>query len=100
MKRRRRRSESAWRAALSRFAQSEVPAAEFCKRERICPSSFYRWRSMLGTSVSESVQGNEVAVVAQRPSSFMDLGTLSPTSTRCEVRLELRGGITLSLVRS
>ena len=99
-KERRRLSASAWRATLSRFTQSDVTVGAFCKRERICQSSFYRWRSILGASEAQSTQNNEVAAVAQRPVSFVDLGTLRPMGSRCEVRLDLGGGMTLSLVRS
>jgi hypothetical protein len=45
--RRIRRCEAEWSEILSRFAASDMTVREFCRRERLSPSSFQRWRSRL-----------------------------------------------------
>ena len=96
---RRRLSARAWRAALARFAQSEVTVEAFCERERVCKSSFYRWRSILGSNESEPTPANQAVTSAKRPAAFVDLGALGPAVSRSEVRVDLGGGVTLSVVR-
>ena len=98
-KERRRLGAGAWQAVLARFARGDMTVEEFCDRERICKSSFYRWRSILGSSSAVSAATDLAVPVMKRPPAFVDLGTLSAGGSRCEVRLDLGGGITLSLVR-
>ena len=91
---------SAWRAALARFAHSDMTVGAFCKRERVCLSSFYRWRSILGSNEGEPTAVEHAVAVAQRPAPFVDLGPLGAGGSRLEVRVDLGGGLTLSVVRS
>ena len=100
----RRLGAGAWQAVLARFARGDMTVEEFCDREWICKSSFYRWRSILGSSSAVSAATDLAVPVMKRPPAFVDLGTLSAGTlsaggSRCEVRLDLGGGITLSLVR-
>ena len=47
---RRRDSEekrSFWRMAIQMQRESELPIAEFCRREGLSPASFYSWRRKL-----------------------------------------------------
>ena len=39
-----------WRERLSRFASSNLSAAEFCRRERVSEPSFYQWRKRLAAA--------------------------------------------------
>ena len=91
---------SAWRAALARFAHSDMTVGAFCKRERVCLSSFYRWRSILGSNEGEPTAADRAATVALRPAPFVDVGTLGAGGSRLEVCVDLGGGLTLSVVRS
>ena len=96
---RRRLSASAWRAVLARFGQGDLTVEDFCGREQVCKSSFYRWRSILGSSESEPAPVDQAVRAAKRPSAFVDLGALGAGGSRLEVRVDLGGGLTLSVVR-
>lgn len=102
IKRRRRLSASAWRGLLARFASSGLTVQAFCRREAVSTTSFYRWRSVLEAAPAgeEPVRKVSTAAVASDTPEFVDLGTLRPTrSSRCELRLDLGGGVALHLVR-
>ena len=90
---------NAWRAALGRFTHSDMTVGAFCKRERVCLSSFYRWRSILGSGEGKAEPTEPAMVVASRAPSFVDLGPLGAGGPRLEVRVDLGGGLTLSVVR-
>jgi putative transposase len=90
---RRRLSADAWRAALARFAESGLTVQAFCQREAINITSFYRWRSMLNGAQDAS------SPIAKTTTGFVDLGTLSGSASRLELRLDLGGGVLLHLVR-
>ena len=96
---RRRVSASGWRTILARFSRCDTTVGAFCKRERVCLSSFYRWRSILGLNEGEQAPADHAVTVAKRPVSFVDLGALGPAVSRSEVRVDLGGGVTLSVVR-
>jgi hypothetical protein len=95
-----RRDRSAWREILSRLERSGLSVLEFCRRERLDAWSVYRWRTRLGGG------GQQVQVISapvpEKPSAggFIDLGALGDSGgARCEVRLDLGGGVLLTLVR-
>jgi putative transposase len=99
---RERRSESAWREIVSRQAESGLSVRAFCEREGINVARLYGWRSRL----QQEAQGESQAVRAPRKSrqekptgEFIDLGALSSSRSRFEVRLDLGGGVLLHLVR-
>lgn len=97
LERRRRRGASEWSGLLSRFAASGLSVAAFCEQEGISTASFYRWRGLLGGAIERS----EVVADAPMP-AFVDLGALGsprPAGGRLEIRLDLGGGLVLSLVR-
>lgn len=102
MKRRRLGAE-AWRMLLGRFGASGLTVSAFCAREGVSAASFYRWRSQLGPE-SEVAQRLPSAPVVKRgaaKTAFVDLGALGRSgalSSRFELRLELGGGLVLSLV--
>ncbi len=89
----------AMRTLLACFAQSGLAVAAFCRREGISPSSFYRWRAVLGeTSARGAVRGSP-AVPATSAADFVELGALQSSGLPLELRLELGGGVFLHLVR-
>lgn len=107
---RRRMSERVWREVLARFEESAMTAHEFCRREGLMRSSFYRWRSRLGVGSRPGAAdgvGTGGGVSADLPSpkpAFVDLGSLGRTDAFDEgcplnLRIELGGGISVHLVR-
>lgn len=97
LERRQRRGASEWSEVLSRFAASGLSVAAFCEQEGVSTASFYRWRGLLGGAIER----NSVDAGAPMP-AFVDLGALGspgPAGGRLEIRLDLGGGLVLSLVR-
>ena len=99
---RKRRSESTWREIVERQGQSGLSVKAFCEREGIKVASFYVWRSRL----QQEAQDKEAPTRAPRKArlekptgEFIDLGALSSSRSRFEVRLDLGGGVLLHLVR-
>jgi transposase-like protein len=97
-----RRSVDAWRELVARQAQSGLSVAAFCQRESISPCSLYSWRKRLRPVDGTDVRGATVSVVQEPAPEFIDLGPLGERSesSRCEIRLDLGGGVVLHLVRS
>ena len=105
--RRRRLDAGTWCQVLERFAAAGTTVGEFCARERVSASSFYRWRERLqavGTQVVEP-RLPRVTGVAVSPSAagFIDLGSLPESSCGTggglELRLDLGGGVVLQIIR-
>ena len=99
---RERRSESTWREIVERQGQSGLSVQAFCDREGIRAVSFYGWRSRLRREVQGKGAPQRAARKAQlekAPGEFIDLGALSSSRSRFEVRLDLGGGVLLHLVR-
>lgn len=96
-----RRDGSAWREILSRLERSGLSVLEFCRREGLDAWSVYRWRTRLGVGGGQQVQVIS-GPVPEKPSAggFIDLGALGDSGgSRFEVRLDLGGGVLLTLVR-
>jgi len=94
-----RRSENAWRELVARQAHSGLSVAAFCQREGISPCSLYGWRKRLRSEDGRAVRA--VSVAQEAVPGFIDLGALgSRGGSRCEIRLDLGGGVLLHLVRS
>jgi hypothetical protein len=99
---RRRLNERAWRDLFKRFDGAGLTVEAFCKAEGLSRSSFNRWRSRLPVR-----PGAAAAVGAsdarQSWPSFVDLGLLGAADAAApaglELRLDLGGGLSLSLVR-
>ena len=98
---RERRSESAWREIVSRQAESGLSVQAFCEHEGIKAASLYGWRSRLQQETqSKSPVARAPRKLQEKPAEeFIDLGTLSSSRSRFEVRLDLGGGVLLQLVR-
>jgi len=102
---RRRVDADGWRELLRRFDAAATTVDEFCAREGLSTSSFYRWRERLRRSDTPvavaRARANAIGVPAA--SGFIDLGDLARPSYRTEagllVRLELGGGLVLQITR-
>lgn len=107
-RKRRRLDEASWCAVMQRFAASGSTVGEFCVREGLSDSAFYRWRSRLAAEQTPSVVARSTArsrVTLATPSSsgFIDLGRLAESPCEAgaslELRLDLGGGVVLQIVR-
>jgi len=105
---RRRLDEASWRAVMQRFAVSGSAVGEFCSREGLSDSAFYRWRARLAADQSPSVAAQSIGrspvpLAAPSSSGFIELGDLggSPRAEGIglELRLDLGGGVVLQIVR-
>lgn len=102
---RRRVDADGWRELLRRFDAAATTVDEFCAREGVSSSNFYRWRERLrrgGTPIAASSSGAHGMAVAAPP-GFIELGDLAHPSRRAEagwqVRLEFGGGLVLQITR-
>ena len=99
-KTRRGRDEQTWRDLVERQAQSGLSVKAFCQHEGLKAWSLYRWRSRLrARNERPDTAGRASAPPGSGPGSFIDLGALESDHARCEVRIELGGGIILRVVR-
>ncbi len=94
----RRRSIETWRELVARQASSGLSVQTFCRQQRLNTWTFYGWRSRLRqrTAVPETAAAHGPTEPA---AGFIDLGALSRSSSRCEIRLDLGGGVVLQVVR-
>jgi hypothetical protein len=105
--RRRRLDAGTWREVLDRFAAAGMTVEEFCGRERLSTSSFYRWRERLQSTGTQAVEPRlpRADGVAVPPSAadFIELGSLAGSShsvgSGLELRLDLGGGVVLQVMR-
>jgi len=61
--------------------------------------TFYGWRSRLRRRAAVAEDRVVVREQKREPAGFIDLGALSGGSSRCEIRLDLGGGVVLQVVR-
>lgn len=89
------RSPQQWQALLVRFAGCGMNVTDFCRAEGISKSNFYHWRRVLGDTTPPSLVPTE-----DTEPGFIDLGCLAPSSSgRLDIRLDLGGGMVLTVVR-
>jgi putative transposase len=93
-----RRGAAGWSEVLGRFGKSGLTVRSFCDREGFSPASLYRWRAILSGSL-DLAQPPKSARLANLSTDFVDLGAVSASGSRFEVRLDLGGGVLLHLVR-
>ena len=93
------RDEATWREIFARHAASGLLMSQFCRQEGINPGIFRRWHVKLESSPGSQAKRTEQPRGVKAAQSFVDLGALEAGSSRCEIRLELGGGVVLSLVR-
>jgi putative transposase len=96
----RRRSEADWQELVARQTHSGLSVAAFCQREGISPWSLYDWRKRLRARGDREEPVASVPVPKESAAGFIDLGALGRASSRCEIRLDLGGGVVLHLVRN
>lgn len=90
-----RRGRTGWLKLFSRQISSGLPVREFCQREGINASLFRRWQARLAASRA----GGKVSAAVEATEPFIDLGDLRTGGPRLEVRLDLGGGLVLSIAR-
>jgi hypothetical protein len=100
----RRRSIETWRELVARQASSGLSVQAFCRQRRLNTWTFYGWRSRLRqrTAVPETAAAGAAGAAdgpTEPAAGFIDLGALSRNSSRCEIRLDLGGGVVLQVVR-
>ena len=98
MPRTKRQSAQAWCEVVARFAQSGLTEEEFCEREGIRSKLFHRWRVKRGNAPSR-MKAEQSTRVSSSAAGFVDLSGIKSGGSRLEVRLELRGGVVLSVAR-
>lgn len=92
-----KRSESTWRELFARHAASGVSVLEFCRSVGINAGVFRRWRSALnGAGPDGKLKAHPKA---QRAAPFIDLGAVESSRSGFEVRVDLGGGMSLSIAR-
>ena len=96
----RRRSVETWGELVARQARSGLSVQAFCRQERLNTWTFYGWRSRLR---GRTARAETAAVGGSRETEptagFIDLGALGSSSPRCEIRVDLGGGVVLQVVR-
>jgi transposase-like protein len=90
-----RRGTAGWLKLFSRQVSGGLPVREFCRQEGINASLFRRWQARLAGSGPDGNVTTAVAVAEP----FIDLGDLRTSAQRLEVRLDLGGGLVLSIAR-
>lgn len=92
-----KRSEATWRELFARQDSSGMSVPEFCRAENINPGVFRRWRSILNGGIAGKKAVSQTAPKAVTP--FIDIGAVNAAASRMEVRLELGGGVVLTVAR-
>ena len=93
--------QAQWRERVAGQAQSGQSVAAFCKSEGIPPQTFYAWRARLRKGATA-----KPAQCQRDTAPFIDLGALatpvgeaSGVAASFDLRLDLPGGIVLTIVR-
>ena len=103
-----RRGEQGWRELFERFAGAGLSITQFCQREEVSRHSFERWRARLRGGAGAVPTVNSPTAAPSSLSPFVDLGELakpgpSPlglaAAPALEVRIDLGGGVTLTVTR-
>ncbi len=90
-----RRSAEQWRSLIDDQASSGLSQVAFCKREKIAPSSFAKWKRKLSTP------GSKRQELTPDLTPWIDLGPLGsqPKPSAWDIELDLGGGVCLRLRR-
>ena len=95
-----RRGEATWRELVARQARSGLSVPAFCRQEQLNEKTFYGWRGKLRGRLGASEAAVVCSASAPGPTAgFIDLGTVGSGPPRCEIRLDLGGGVVLQVVR-
>ncbi len=96
----RRRDAESRQALVARRIRSGLSVRDFCRREGLNAWTFYGWRSQLrGRAPVDEEPSTGDAAPGEPASGFIDLGALGGGPSRCEIRLDLGGGLVLQVVR-
>ena len=96
----RRGSVESWRELVARQVRSGLSVQAFCRQERLNAWTFYGWRSRLRERTAAADTAAVGGSAEPEPTAgFIDLGALGSSSSRCEIRLDLGGGVVLQVVR-
>jgi hypothetical protein len=102
------RNESIWRDRFARHAASKQSIEAFCRSESVSSALFYHWRKRLGIKAASPL------LVPPTPfANFIDLGAVKDPAagvrrklindatphSGIELRIELGGGVVLTIVR-
>ena len=85
-----------WRERLADQARSGLGVVAFCEKEGIATKTFW-WRARLWDS--EGRQGAAPPHRDRNPIPFIDLGAMSEETQAWDIRLELPGGVVLTIGR-
>jgi len=100
MQKTKRQSAEVWREVVARFSQSGLTEEEFCEREGLRSKLFRRWRGKCSNGKGpRRASAGKAAPVLSPTAGFVDLGALPGGGSRLEVRLDLGGGVVLSVAR-
>jgi len=103
------RSAAQWRALIERQRASGLSVGAWCREHQITRSCFDRWRLKLdhaaqaASPFSSGATGTRLPLAPQPLSqqAFVDIGTLAadtePAASTVELRLELGGGVVLTV---
>ena len=94
----RRRIET-WRELVARQDRSGLSVQAFCRQERLNTWTFYGWRSRLRKRAAVAEDRVVSREQNREAAGFIDLGAVNAVSSRCEIRLDLGGGVVLQVVR-
>ena len=106
-----RRSKEAWRALIAGQAASGETIEAFCRSQGVSRSSFARWRGLLSAvaaapdvSLQRAARHNERPVISEQSARpcFIDAGEIGSGSSGAEpleIRLDLGGGMVLTIRR-
>ena len=107
--RRRRLAPRSWREVMLRFGGAGATVSEFCAREGLSTSSFYRWRERLGSGGDEgglqrapgAVGTGHASPPPQASSTWVDWPRRPrEAGAGLELRLDLGGGVVLQIVEA
>ena len=94
-----RRGMAGWRKLSAQQSSSGFSVRDFCRRKGINASLFRRWQARLKDSSPQVPSRAPVKRALTGAAPFIDLGELRSGSARLEVRLDLGGGMVLSIAR-
>jgi hypothetical protein len=97
VKAKRRLRAEAWPAMVSRFAGSGMTPEAFSQQQRVSLASLKHWQAQL----QQASPGKTTVMTSAQPprAGFVDLGSLQGSEARVELRLDLGGGVLLTLSR-
>lgn len=95
----RRRSAKAWRGLVASFASSGLTLPQYCAREGIGIARYHRWQRLLALPPRRALSSMPATAMTMKAPEFVDLGALTNTTTRLELRLDLGGGVILQIAR-